>query len=183
MRLPRLKGKRILVSVVSVVAVIPLIFSAVMLVAAPIGASESKNLTTLKDTNSDGRVDFVLPSGKVFLNVGENRYRSNEIVFTGGGYKPQEFTFSNGTISPFSSATSDLYPSPLKFLDTNGDGRFDTCIFMNYGDLNMILYRNDGSGTFVQAKSVNIMMDANPDYIAVIDIRELRRRQPMVSWL
>ncbi len=183
MRLPHLEGKKILVSAVSVVAVIPLVFSVVMLVAVPIESVEGKNLTVMKDTNNDGMMDFVLPSGKVYVSVGENRYRSNEIVFTGAGYEPKEFTFSNGTMGPFSNATADLNPSPLHFIDSNGDGTIDNCIFINFGDFSMILYRNDGSGTFVPTKSVNIKMDANPDYFAVIDSRELRRRHSPVNWL
>lgn len=176
MRFPRPEGKKILVSAVSVVAVVPLIFSVVMLVAAPIESSDGKNLTILKDINNDGRLDFVLPSGKVFVNVGENRYQSNEIVFTGSGFDMMEYAFSNGTLGPFSNATADLNPSPLHFIDSDEDGSFENCIFTNYGDYSVILYRNDGSGTYIPTKSVNIKMDANPDYFAVIDSRELRRR-------
>ncbi|MCK4444032.1 MAG: hypothetical protein KAW09_05780, partial [Thermoplasmata archaeon] len=79
----RFSLSKIVTCAIGIVTVLPLIFSAVTVVAFPIDAGESKNLNTLQDVNDDGRVDIVTPSGRIYYNVGENRYRSNEVVFNG----------------------------------------------------------------------------------------------------
>ncbi|MFQ6060367.1 MAG: hypothetical protein ACE5KV_03590, partial [Thermoplasmata archaeon] len=83
--------------------------------------------------------------------------------------------FLNGTLGPFANLTSNLTPSPLRFVDIDGDGSYDRCIFTNYGDYSMILYRNDGEGTYLPAESVNVNADANTDYFAVVNTIELRK--------
>jgi hypothetical protein len=157
-------------------------FSAVMLVSAPIVAGEGKSLSMFRDVNQDGNLDIVTPSGMVYYNVGENRYRSHEIIFTGSGYTLKEYAFSNGTLIPHLGPRTDMEPSPLNFLDHDGDGIPETIIFTNYGDLSVVLYRFDGSGTYAPIKTVDIRADATPDYIAVIDIKELRKKQGIVDF-
>jgi hypothetical protein len=166
--------------VIGVVAVLPLVFSAVLLVAVPIVSAEGRSLSTLKDVNDDGMMDIVMPSGNVLISVGDNEFQSNEVVYTGKGFEMKKYAFSNGTLISLSNETV-LSPSPLSFIDKNGDGTPENCIFMNYGELSMILYRNDGHGTYVPTKSVNIQADANSDYFAVVDFRELRRRFPSTN--
>jgi len=174
---------KFLTGVVGVVTVLPLVFSAVMLVSVPIVAGEGKTYTMLKDVNHDGRMDIVTPSGDIFYNVGDNRYRSNEIIFTGTGYQLKEYAFDNGTLVPYTDPTSDLTPSPLYFLDQDADGVPETIIVTNYGDFSMTLYRNDGTGTFKPVKSVDILADPTPEYIAVIDIWELKKKNGNIQLL
>ncbi|MFQ6061376.1 MAG: hypothetical protein ACE5KV_08840, partial [Thermoplasmata archaeon] len=83
--------KKIPTTAVSIVTILPLLFSTLMLVSVPIQPAEGRNLTSLKDINEDGRVDILISSGRVLLNVGENRFRSNEVVFTGSGYELKEY--------------------------------------------------------------------------------------------
>jgi hypothetical protein len=169
--------------VIGVVTVLPLVFSAVMLVSAPVVAGEGKSLSMFRDVNGDGRIDIVTPSGEVYYQVGDNRYRSNQIVFTGTGYALKEYAFSNGTLAPYLGLASVSEPSPLHILDHDGDGIPETIIFTNYGDLSKIMYRSDGTGTFSVVKTLNIQADMTPDYIAVFDNRELRKKQGMVELL
>ena len=178
MRFPR---SRLLTCAIGVVTVLPLLFSAAMLVAAPVVADEGRNLSMFQDVNQDGNIDIVFPSGKIYYNVGENRYRTNEIEFTGTGYKLKEYTFSNGTLAPLLNPSFGMEPSPLHLLDVDGDGIPETIIFINYGDLSMVMYRNDGTGTFSVVRSLDIQSDMTPDYIAVFDNKELRKKQGMVE--
>ncbi len=174
---------RFLTGTVGVVTVLPLVFSAIMLVSVPIVAGEGNTYTMLKDVNRDGRIDIVTPSGDVFYNVGYNRYRSNEIIFTGTGYQLKEYAFDNGTLAPLTSSSSELTPSPLYFLDQDADGVPETVILTNYGDFSMTLYRNDGTGTFRPVRSVDVLADPTPEYVAVIDIRELKKKDGNVQLL
>jgi hypothetical protein len=154
-----------------------------MLVSVPVVADEGRQLSMFRDVNQDGRIDIVFPSGEVYYNVGENRYRSNRIVFTGTGYELMEFGFSNGTLVPLLNEALDMEPSPLYFLDEDGDGIPETIIFTNYGDLSMVMYRGDGTGTFSVVRSLDIQSDMTPDYIAVFDNKDLRKKQGMVELL
>jgi hypothetical protein len=152
-----------------------------MLVSVPVVADDGKNLSMFRDVNQDGKIDIVFPSGEIFYNVGENRYRTNQIMFTGTGYKLIEYGFSNGTLAPILGPASDMEPSPLHFLDEDGDGVPETIIFTNYGDLSMVMYRGDGTGTFSVVRTLDIQADVTPDYIAVFDDKELRKKQGMVE--
>lgn len=180
MRFPR--GK-ILTCAVGIVTVLPLILCAAVLVSFPVVASEGKDLTMLRDVNADGKIDIVTPTGQVFYNVGNNRYRSNEIIFTGDGYRLREFTFVNGTLIPILDTYPTMHPSPFYFLDQDGDGVPETVIFVNYGDFSMTLYRDDGTGTFTLIRSVDILADPTPEYIAVIDLWELKKKHGEVELL
>ena len=178
MRFPR---SRLLTCAIGVVTVLPLLFSASTLVAAPVVADEGRDFSMFQDVNHDGNIDIVFPSGKIYYNVGENRYRTNEIVFTGTGYKLMEYVFSNGTLAPLLNPSFDMEPSPIHLLDEDGDGIPETIIFINYGDLSMVMYRNDGTGTFSAVRSLDIQSDMTPDYIAVFDNKELRKKQGIVE--
>jgi hypothetical protein len=180
MRFPR---SRTLTCVIGIVTALPLIFSAAMLVSTPVVADDAEHLSMFQDVNQDGRIDIVFPSGAVYYNVGENRYRTNEIVFTGTGYVLMEYAFLNGTLAPLLSPASDMEPSPLYFLDEDGDGIPETIIFTNYGDLSMVMYRGDGTGTFSVVRSLDIQSDMTPDYIAVFDNKELKKNRGMVQLL
>ena len=180
MRFPRSK---ILTCAVGIVTVLPLILSAAVLVSFPVVAGEEKDLTMLRDVNADGKIDVVTPSGQVFYNVGDNRFRSNQIMFTGDGYRLREFTFANGTLVPFVGTHAALDPSPFYFLDQDGDGVPETVIFINYGDFSMTLYRNDGTGTFTLIRSVDILADPTPEYIAVVDLWELKNKHGEIELL
>jgi hypothetical protein len=94
-----------------------------------------------------------------------------------------EFGFSNGTLVPLLNEALDMEPSPLYFLDEDGDGIPETIIFTNYGDLSMVMYRGDGTGTFSVVRSLDIQSDMTPDYIAVFDNKDLRKKQGMVELL
>ncbi len=153
MRFPR---SRLLTCAIGVVTVLPLLFSASMLVAVPVVADEGRDFSMFQDNNNDGRIDIVLPSGKTYYNVGENRYRTNEIEFTGTGYFLKEYAFCNGTLAPLLNPSFGMEPSPLYLLDEDGDGIPETIIFTNYGDLSMVMYRNDGTGTFSAVRSLDI---------------------------
>lgn len=177
----RFSRSRLLTCAIGVVTVFPLLFSAAMLVAAPVVADEGRNLSMFQDVNQDGNIDIVFPSGKIYFNVGENRYRSNEIEFTGTGYWLKEYAFSNGTLAPLLNPSFGMEPSPLYLLDEDGDGIPETIIFTNYGDLSMVMYRNDGTGTFSVVRSLDIQSDITPDYIAVFDDKELRKKQGIVE--
>ncbi len=179
----RFSLSKIVTCAIGIVTVLPLIFSAVTVVAFPIDAGESKNLNTLQDVNDDGRVDIVTPSGRIYYNVGENRYRSNEVVFNGTGYKLKEYTFVNGTLVPYLGPGSELSPSPFFFLDQDGDGVPETIIVINYGDYSMTLYRDTGTGTFTAVKHVDVLADPTPEYIAVVDIWELKKRYGEIELL
>lgn len=174
---------KILTCAVGVVTVLPLVLSAAVLVSFPVVAGESKNLTMFRDVNADGKIDIVTPMGEVFYNVGNNRYRSNEIIFTGDGYRLKEYAFANGTLVPYLGPVSSMDPSPFHFLDQDGDGIPETIIFTNYGDFSMTLYRDDGTGTFTLIKSVDILADPTPEYIAVIDLWELKKKYGEIELL
>jgi hypothetical protein len=180
MRFPRSK---ILTCVIGVVTVLPLVFSAVMLVSTPVVAGEGESFTMFRDVNQDGRLDIVTPTGIVYYNVGDNRYRSNEIEFKGTGYWLKEYAFSNGTLVPYSGQTYDMEPSPLSYIDQDDDGIPETIIFTNYGDLSMVLYRSDGTGSYSAVKTLDIQADVTPEYIAVFDDRDLREKQGFVELL
>lgn len=174
---------RVLACVVGVVTVLPLVFSAVMVVSVPIVAGEGKSFLTLKDVNNDGRMDIVTPSGEVYFNVGGNRYRSNEIVFTGAGFALKEYSFVNDTLAPYVGPVSEMEPSPFSFLDYDGDGIPETIIITDFGDYSMTLLRNDGTGTFTPVKTMDVQADPSPEYIAVFDDRELKKKQGNVVLL
>ncbi len=178
MRFPR---SRLLTCVIGIVTALPLVFSAAMLVAVPVVADEGRNLSMFQDVNQDGNIDIVFPSGKTYYNVGENRYRTNEIEFTGTGYRLKEYFFSNGTLAPLLNPSFSMEPSPLHLLDEDGDGIPETIIFTNYGDLSMVMYRGDGTGTFSVVRSLDIQSDMTPDYIAIFDNKELRKKQGIVD--
>ncbi len=174
---------KVLTCAIGIVAVLPLVFSAVTVVAFPIDIGESKSLNTLRDVNDDGRVDIVTSSGRIYFNVGENRYRSNEIVFDGTGYKLREYSFMNGTLVPLVGPATTTDPSPFFFLDQDDDGLPETIIVINFGDLVTTLYRNDGSGTFIPDLQIDITADPTPDYVAIVDLRELKKKYGEIQLL
>ncbi len=174
---------KIMTCAIGFVTVLPLVLSAVTVVAFPIDVEESKNLSVLRDVNDDGRLDIVTPSGRIYYNVGENRFRSNEIIFDGTGYRLKEYTFVNGTLTTYQGPSSDLSPSPFYFLDQDGNGVPETIIVTNYGDYSMTLYRDTGTGTFVAVKHLDVLADPTPEYIAVVDIWELKKKYGEIELL
>jgi hypothetical protein len=154
-----------------------------MLIAAPVVAEDGRDFSMFQDVNDDGKIDIVLPSGKTYYNVGENRYRSNEIEFTGTGYRLKEFAFSNGTLAPLLDPAMNYEPSPVHLLDEDGDGIPETIIFTNYGDLSMVMYRKDSTGTFSAVRFLDIQADVTPEYIAVFEDKDLRKKQGIVTLL